>query len=162
MTVAAQDLRAMSRPELDELFRASPPGPLPDGRARGTALVFPGTFVDRVLGGLIRLLIWRGKTFRTDGGGTSLKNLISPFSVPLFRAEVYRADSWFSEGQAVILDYSRSSFLVRMIRDEIRRVDDGLYLGQVFWGKRRLILFMLEFPRAVAGGAAADSLPRGG
>lgn len=162
MTVTARDLRAMSRLELDELFRASPPGPLPEGPARGTALVFPGTFVDRVLGGLIRLLIWRGKTFRTDGDGTSLKNLISPLSLPLFQAEVYHADSWFSEGHAVILDYSRSSFLVRMIRDEIRRVDDGLYLGQVFWGKQRLILFMLEFPNAVTGGAATDDPPRGG
>ncbi|MDZ7778988.1 MAG: hypothetical protein U5R14_03490 [Gemmatimonadota bacterium] len=159
MTVAARDLRNMSRQELDELFRASPPGPVPNGRARGSALVFPGTAVDRVIGGLIHLLIWRGKTFRTDGEGTSLKNLISPFSVPLFRAEVYPSESWFAEGQAIILDYSKSSFLVRMIRDEIRRVGEGLYLGQVFWGKRRLILFMLEFPRAVAEGAGADTLP---
>ncbi len=75
---------------------------------------------------------------------------------------MYPDESWFGDGEAVILDYSESSVLVRMIRDEIRKVGDGLYLGQVFWGKRRLILFMLEFPRAVAGGAADDSLPRGG
>jgi hypothetical protein len=32
-----------------------------------------------------------------------------------------------------------------MIRDEIRQVAPGVYLGQVFWGKKRIALFMLEF-----------------
>jgi hypothetical protein len=161
MTITARDLRAMSRRELDDLFRASPPGPVPHGRARGTALILPGTFIDRALGGLIRLLAWRGKNFRAEGDGTALKNLISPLSVELFRAEVYVDESWFAQGPAVILDYSRSSFLVRMIRDEIRSVGEGLYLGQVFWGKRRLILFMLEFPRPVPAGPDAAQLRTG-
>lgn len=146
MTVAATELRSRSRRELDEIFRASPPGALPAGRSRGTALVLPGTFADRVVRGLIRLLVWRGKMFRSEGNGTYLKNLISPLSLELFRAEVYEGDSWFDGGRTIVLDYSKSSILVRMIRDEIRRVGDGVYLGQVFLGRKRVILFMLELP----------------
>jgi hypothetical protein len=146
MTITATDLRSRSRGELDEIFRASPTGPLPTGRSRGTALVFPGTLADRIVGGLIRLLVWRGKMFRSGETGTYLKNLISPLSLELFRAEVYEDDSWFDDRRAIVLDYSKSSFLVRMIRDEIRSVGDGMYLGQVFLGRKRVILFMLEFP----------------
>lgn len=143
--VTPGDLRRMSRDELDALFRASPAGPVPEGPSRGTALVVPGSWVDRVLGGLVRALVWRGKVFRRDEEGASLRNLISPLSLRLFEARVYPDESWFSGGPAVILDYTDSSFLVRRIRDEIRQVGDGLWLGQVFWGRRRLILFMLEF-----------------
>ena len=89
--------------------------------------------------------MWKGKFFRRDDQGSSLKNLISPFGIHLFEAKVFEDDSWFADGEAVILDYSKSSFLVRKIRDEIRQVAEGLYLGQVFWGKKRILLFMLEF-----------------
>lgn len=146
MTMTATDLRSKSRDELDYIFRASPAGTLPTGRSHGTALVLPGTLADRIVGGLIRLLVWRGKMFRSGETGTYLKNLISPLSLELFRAEVYEDDSWFDDRRAIVLDYSKSSFLVRMIRDEIRSVGDGVYLGQVFLGKKRVILFMLEFP----------------
>lgn len=159
MTVTAEALRSMSRQELDDLFRASAAGPVPRGRARGTALIVPGTFIDRILRGLIRLLVWRGKSFRTAGDRTFLKNLISPLSVELFRAEVYVDDSWFDAGPTVVLDYSESSFLVKMIRDEIRLVGDGLYLGQVFLGRRRVILFMLEFPRVVTAESGVATPP---
>jgi len=146
MTVTAEGLRRMSRRELDDLFRSSPAGPVPDGRARGTALVLPGRWIDPLIQGTLRLLVWRGKAFRTDGGAGHLRNLISPFSLRLFEARVYRDRSWFDGAEAVILDYSKSSVLVRPIRDEIRQVRPGLYLGQVFLGRRRVILFMLEFP----------------
>jgi hypothetical protein len=109
--------------------------------------------------GLIRLLVWRGKTFRSGRSGTYLKNLISPLSLELFRAEVYEDDSWFDDGRAIVLDYSKSSFLVRMIRDEIRSVGNGVYLGQVFLGRKRVFLFMLEFPEPVADDATADAAP---
>jgi len=157
------DLRRMKRAALDDVFRRSPPGPVPDGRARGTAIVFPGSWFDRLFQGFARLLIWRGKAFQTRDGAGTLKNLIGPFSNHLFEARVYTDESWFSDGKAVILDYSKSSFLVRSIRDEIRLVGERLYLGQVFWGRTRIALFMLEFPpvpggsRAAAPGAPPDS-----
>ena len=146
----AADLLGMSRDRLDEVFRTSPAGQIPEGRSRGTAIVFPGSWIDRIVRGIVRVFWWKGKVFRRDNASgeerNSLKNLISPFAIRLFEANVYRENSWFADGEAIILDYSKSSFLVRKIRDEIRQVTEGLYLGQVFWGKKRIILFMLEFP----------------
>lgn len=154
----ARDLLRMSGTQLDDVFRRSPAGPLPTGESRGTPIVVAGSWLDGVLRPLIRLLAWKGKVFqRADVRGRgSLKNLIGPFGFRLFEAEVYRDESWFDEGPAIVLDYSNSSFLVRRIRDEIREVAAGLYLGQVFWGKRRILRFMLEFPqsRREAGSSA--------
>jgi hypothetical protein len=36
--------------------------------------------------------------------------------------------------------------LLKWIRDEIREIAPGTYLGKVYWGKKRLIDFVLEFP----------------
>lgn len=147
MKVKPVDVQARSRAELDDIFRGSPAGAIPEGRARGTAMLFPGTAVDRVLSSLIRALVWKGKVFRP--GSRDLKNRLGPFGMPLIRAEVYEADSWFAPGPAIILDYSRSSIVARWIRDEIREVTPGFYLGQVFLGRRRIALFTLEFPATV-------------
>jgi mono/diheme cytochrome c family protein len=143
----------MGRDELDDLFRRCPPGPIPAGQARGTAIVLPGSWFDRFLCALIRALIWKGKVFSPKSG--DLRNLIGPFAFRIIRAKVYQDQSWFATGPAIILDYSRTSFVAGMIRDEIRQVAPGLYLGQVYWGKRRIALFMLEFPTSATttGGA---------
>jgi hypothetical protein len=133
----------MSRSQLDQLFRDSPPGPIPTGRARGTAILLPGTVIDRAIAALVRVLIWKGKVFSSATG--DLKNRIGPLGTPLIRARVYQDQSWFAPGPATILDYSQTSLVARMIRDEIRQVGPGVYLGQVYWGKRRIALFMLEF-----------------
>jgi hypothetical protein len=140
---APQAIARMARQELDRLFRQSPAGPIPAGRARGTAIVLPGSPLDRVISSLIRAFIWKGKVFDPRTG--DLKNRMGPLGTLLIRARVYQERSWFADGQAVILDYSKTSLVARMIRDEIRQVSPGLYLGQVYWGKRRIALFMLEF-----------------
>ncbi|HTC22757.1 MAG TPA: hypothetical protein VK688_00260 [Gemmatimonadales bacterium] len=140
-----QAIMQMSRAGLDELFRKSPSGPVPVGRARGTAIVLPGSALDGVVAGLIRALVWKGKVFSPETG--DLRNLIGPLGWHLIRARVYEDQSWFASGRAIILDYSRTSFVARKIRDEIRLVRPGLYLGQVYWGKSRIALFMLEFPQ---------------
>jgi len=134
----------MSRAQLDELFRGSPPGPIPVGRARGTAIVFPGSALDGLVAALVRALVWKGKVFTPATG--DLRNRIGPFGVRVIRARVYQDQSWFANGPAIILDYSQTSLVARMIRDEIRQIGPGVYLGQVYWGKRRIALFMLEFP----------------
>src|SRR5690606_17972513 len=105
----------------------------------------PGTGLDRLLAALVRALVWKGKVFRPET--SDLKNLLTPLGVPGIRAHVSVADSWFVRGErAVVLDYSRTSLVARLIRDEIREVAPGLYLGQVYWGRRRVLRFMLEFP----------------
>ena len=43
MAVTLGDLTTMSLTELDDLFRQSPMGEIPDGDAQGTAIVAPGT-----------------------------------------------------------------------------------------------------------------------
>jgi hypothetical protein len=133
----------MSRDELDRLFRDSPAGPIPAGRARGTAILLPGSAIDRAIAALVRVLVWKGKVF--SSATADLKNRIGPLGTPLIRALVYEDKSWFAQGPAIILDYSKTSLVARMIRDEIRQVAPGVYLGQVFWGKKRIALFMLEF-----------------
>lgn len=143
MNVRASDLRSRSKDELDDLFRSADPGPIPEGISRGTAIIAPGSWLGGLLAGLVRLFWWKGKIFRPKS--RDLKNRISPLGIPLIRAEVYEDRSWFDERNAIILDYSKSSLVARKIRDEIRQVGAGLYLGQVFWGRKRLILFMLEF-----------------
>ncbi|SRR6266545_346685 len=140
-----QSIARMPRAELDALFRQSPPGPIPTGRARGTAIVFPGSPLDRLVAGLIHALCWKGKVF--SPATQDLKNLIGPLALHLIRAKVYEDQSWFASGRAIVLDYSHTSLVAKMIRDEIRQVRPGLYLGQVYWGKRRIALFMLEFPQ---------------
>ena len=148
MTVETSDTTTMSRAELDDLFRASPAGPIPAGPARGRAIFLPGSVLDRALAALVRALFWKGKIFSPET--RDLKNRVGPFGTPLIRAEVYQDESWFADGPAIILDYSRSSIVARKIRDEIRQVRPGFYLGQVFWGKRRIALFTLEFPTGAA------------
>ena len=57
-----------------------------------------------------------------------------------------RDQSWFDQKECIVLDYSKTSLLAQWIRDEIREVAPGIYLGMVYWGKKRLIDFALEFP----------------
>ena len=43
MALDVQELFTKSREQLDELFRNAESGPIPDGAAKGTALIAPGT-----------------------------------------------------------------------------------------------------------------------
>jgi hypothetical protein len=142
-------LSAMSPSELDELFKRSPAGPIPEGEAKGTAIVWPGTFWTRWIARLVRGLAWQGKVFtRHPDGSATLVNRVSAARIPAIVARVYYAESWLDGKQVIVLDYSKTSLLARKIRDEIRLVDESgkLYLGKVWWGKKRLIDFALDFP----------------
>ena len=44
-----------------------------------------------------------------------------------------------------MLDYSQTSIVAHWIRDEIRLVSPGLYLGVVFWDRRKILNFALQF-----------------
>ena len=139
------DLLKLGKDELDELFRQSPAGELPDGDADGILLIAPGTEISGIASKIIHLVAWRGKVFRRDKG--DLKNKILPLGVKAVRAKVYKAPSWFDGKETVVLDYSKTSFLARKVRDEIREVSPGVYLGLVFWGRDKIALFALKFTR---------------
>lgn len=139
------DLMKMSQSQLDDLFKQSPAGPIPNGEALGTAIIAPGTELETEAAKLIHLLAWQGKVF--DAAAGELRNKILPMGLKAIIAKVYQGDSWFDGKPCIVLDYSQTSLIAHYIRDEIRLVGDGAYLGIVYWGKKKLINFALKFPQ---------------
>ena len=135
MSVSVVDLLSMSHDELDELFRASPAGPIPVGEG--------DTPVSDKAAKLAHLIAWKGKVFDPERG--ELRNEIGPTGAHAIRAKVYYAESWFDQKEAIILDYRETSLVAHWIRDEIRLVAPGLYLGIVFWDKHKILNFALHF-----------------
>ena len=114
MAVTLNDLTSMSQAELDDLFRRSPMGDIPDGDAQGTAIVAPGSEVEGPVLWLARWLAWQGKVFDRSRG--TLLNKVGPLGLHLIRASVYVAPSWFDNQPAIILDYSKTSLLARKVQ----------------------------------------------
>ena len=139
----AAQLMKMSQQELDDLFKASPSGPIPDGEAKGTAIIAPGTIYSKEIAEFINFFAWQGKTF--DGKRGVLVNRISVLGLNAIVAEVYKDASWLDGKECIVLDYSKTSMVAHWIRDEIRLIAPNLYLGKVYWDKDRLVDFCLEF-----------------
>jgi hypothetical protein len=91
---------------------------------------------------------WQGKVFDPEKG--VLRNKITPFGLNAILAKVYKGESWLDGKECIVLDYSETSLLAHWIRDEIREVAPRTYLGKVYWSKKRLVDFALEFPGALA------------
>jgi hypothetical protein len=144
ITYDVAKLLSMTQEQLDELFKASPPGDIPNGEAEGTAIIAPGTRYSEHVAKIINQFGWQGKVF--DGKKGLLKNKILPFGVEAIIAKVYKDASWLDGKECIVLDYSDTSLLAHWIRDEIRLIGPSLYLGKVYWGKNRLIDFCLKFP----------------
>jgi hypothetical protein len=140
----ATALMKMSQVELDDLFKASPAGEIPNGEAKGTAIIAPGTVFTTELAEFVSLFSWQGKNF--DGKHGVLSNRISVFGLNAIIAEVYKDASWLDGKECIVLDYSKTSLVAHWIRDEIRLVAPNFYLGKVYWEKKRLIDFCLQFP----------------
>lgn len=136
-------LLAMSQAELDDLFTKSPAGPIPDGSAKGTAIIAPGTVYSQEIAEAINLFTWQGKTFDAKRG--VLTNKVSIIGFNAIVAEVYKGESWMDQKECIVLDYSKTSMVAHRIRDEIRQIGSNFYLGKVYWGQKRLIDFCLEF-----------------
>ena len=143
MTITVPDLLKMSQAQLDDLFTKSPPGEIPDGEANGTAIIAPGTTYTAEIAEFINHFAWQGKTFDAKKG--VLRNRILPFGLNAIIAKVYKAPSWLDGKECIVLDYSETSLLAQWIRDEIRLIAPRLYLGKVYWSKKRLIDFAIEF-----------------
>ena len=136
-------LLSMSQAELDELFSKSPTGNIPNGEGEGTAIIAPGTSYSKNLAKFVSHFAWQGKVFDAKKG--QLKNKILPFGLNAIIAKVYKAPSWLDNKECIVLDYSETSLLAQWIRDEIREIEPKLYLGKVYWDKKRLIDFALKF-----------------
>jgi hypothetical protein len=145
MTMAydANQLLAMSQAQLDDLFRSSPAGDIPNGAANGTAIIAPGTRYCAPIAEIINHFGWQGKVF--DAANGSLKNRILAFGLEAIIAKVYKGPSWLDAKECIVLDYSQTSIVAQRVRDEIRLISPGFYLGKVYWNKDRLIDFSLQF-----------------
>ena len=143
MPYDAKQLLAMSQEQLDDLFRASPAGDIPNGAANGTAIIAPGTRYCVTIAEIINHFGWQGKVF--DAANGFLKNRILAFGVEAIIAKVYKGPSWLDGKECIVLDYSQTSIVAQRVRDEIRLLSPGFYLGKVYWGKDRLIDFCLQF-----------------
>jgi hypothetical protein len=143
MAITVPDLLKMSQTQLDELFTKSPTGDTPDGEAKGTAIIAPGTTYSEDIAEFINHFAWQGKVFDSQKG--FLRNEILPFGLRAIIAKVYKAPSWLDNKECIVLDYSETSLLAHWIRDEIREIAPGIYLGKVYWDKKRLIDFALNF-----------------
>jgi len=143
MAYDATQLLAMSQAQLDELFSASPPGEIPNGPAKGTAIIAPGTRFSEPTAQVINLFGWQGKVF--DSAKGLLKNKILAFGFEAIVARVYKGPSWLDGKECIVLDYSDTSIIAHYVRDEIRLISPNFYLGKVYWAKERLIDFCLQF-----------------
>jgi hypothetical protein len=139
----AKQLLKMSQQELDALFSAHDAGPLPDGEAKGTAIIAPGTAGSEKIAELINIFGWQGKVFDAKAG--LLRNHILAIGLKAIIARVYKGPSLLDGKECIVLDYSDTSLVASHVRDEIRQIEPGLYLGKVYWDKGRLIDFSLDF-----------------
>src|SRR5215510_453862 len=131
------DLMKMSQKDLDELFKNSPAGDIPDGHCEGTVIVAPGTVLTPIKAKLTHLIGWQGKVFDRKNG--RLVNKILPQGRHAIVAEVYKDKSWYDGKECIAIDYSKTSMVAKWIRDEIRLIAPRTYLGVVFMGKKKTI-----------------------
>jgi hypothetical protein len=143
MAMDAKQLLKMSQQELDALFSAHDAGPLPDGEAKGAAIIAPGTAGSEKIAELINIFGWQGKVFDAKAG--LLRNHILAIGLKAIIARVYKGPSLLDGKECIVLDYSDTSLVASHVRDEIRQIEPGFYLGKVYWDKGRLIDFSLDF-----------------
>ena len=147
MAFDVPQLLQMSNQELDQLFSSSPAGDIPNGPAKGTAIIANGTQFSAEIAEFVNLFVWEGKTFDANKG--VLRNRILGIGLNAIVAKVYKAPSWFDNKECIVLDYSETSMVAHWIRDEIRLIGPNFYLGRVYWKQKSLIHFALQFQLAV-------------
>jgi hypothetical protein len=145
MAYDVAQLLAMSQKELDDLFSASEPGPIPDGQGDGTAIVAPGTTYSPEIANFVKRWAWKGKVFDAKAGLLINRIGWGWFGFKKIIAKVYKGSSWLDGKECIVLDYSDTSLVAQWIRDEIRLISPQLYLGKVYWDRKRLIDFALKF-----------------
>jgi hypothetical protein len=144
---SAQDLLAMSRDQLIELFKQGTVPVSPRGYSRGTAIFYPGTWRTVPLSKLTRL-IWQGKDYLEAG---FIRNRW--FGFDIFKGRSYVEESWLDGKPALILDYEGLSRPLSPLRDELRQIQPGLQLGRLYFKRphpRYVCHFALEVPGRTA------------
>src|SRR5713226_10385012 len=101
MTYDIPQLLSLSQAQLDELFTNSPAGEIPNGEAKGTAIIAPGTNYSAEIAQLINHFAWQGKIFDAKTG--TLKNRILAFGLQAIIAKVYKGSSWLDNKECIVL-----------------------------------------------------------
>jgi hypothetical protein len=143
MVIDVPTLLTLSDTQLNDTFRSGVADPIPDGSAKGTAIVANGTNFSPDIAESVSRFVWQGKTFDRSHG--VLRNRISAFGLNAIVAEVYKGQSLFDGKDCIVLDYSKTSLVASWIRDEIRLIAPKLYLGLVYAHNKPTIHFALEF-----------------
>ncbi|MCW8108936.1 hypothetical protein OPS25_10570 [Alteromonas ponticola] len=142
----------LNREELDDIYISHSAGSLPHGDTQGTAIV-AGSPRAKTFARFARALAWQGKVFDIFPPNFErgiLINKVLPAGLGMIVAKVYRDKSWMDGKETIVIDYSSTSILAKKVRDEIREIEDGLYLGKVWWGKKRILDFALNSHKARA------------
>jgi hypothetical protein len=143
MPYTIEDLMQMSTVQLNTVFQQAELGDIPNGKAKGTAIIAPGTLITKPIADIINEFAWQGKTF--DAASDTLVNRITFFGISAIQAEIYVRPSLFDGNDCIVLDYSENSTIVHWVRDEIRLIGPQMYLGIVYWKEEQTIYFALEF-----------------
>ena len=146
MAYDVPQLLQKSNQELDQLFSSTPAGDIPEGPAKGTAIIANDTPFSADIAEFVNVFVWEGKTFDAKKG--VLRNRILGLGLNAIVAKVYKAPSWLDNKECIVLDYSETSLVAQWIRDEIRLIDPNFYLGRVYWEQKPLIHFALQFQPA--------------
>ncbi|HEV8434919.1 MAG TPA: hypothetical protein VGR95_16025 [Thermoanaerobaculia bacterium] len=146
MPYDVSQLLAKTDAELDAMFTAADPGPIPNGPAEGTAIIANGTKFSPEIAKIVSLFAWQGKTFNRESDQfATLRNRITLLGIDAIVAEVYFGPSLLDGKQCIVLDYSKTSTVAERVRDEIRLIAGNTYLGRVYWDNKPTIHFALQF-----------------
>jgi hypothetical protein len=139
--LTAARLSEMSWSELDQIYRASQAGTIPEGYLPGRAIYNPCSRLAGVRSSVSRAL-WHGKAF--DACSATLVNQWSGFRA--IKAQVSYGPSWLDGKPSIIMDYRETSRIIwKDVRDEVREVAPGVYLGLMFKRKDCQPEFKLYF-----------------
>ncbi len=142
----------LNEAQLASIYAAGVSIPIPGGRSRGIALLFPNSGLTPLLAQVSRL-VWQGKVVDPVRG--TLVNRVVGF--PLIPAKVYEGESWFDDGRAIIIDYSDTSSSFFFMRDEVRRIADNLWLGRSYYRKGPRGKYVLTFAMDFSARGATDA-----
>ncbi len=113
--------------ELEQLYRQSPAGNIPDGYVQGRVVYCPAEPLAGTRARVTRL-VWHGKHLCATEGIMINQWL----GVRAIRARITYGPSWLDGKTSIILDYRDESRVWSDVRDEMREVAPGLYVGAMY------------------------------
>lgn len=124
MGYTPEQLLHMNESELTDLYKSSPPAPVPTQYTPGTVIFQPGSPITVPVARIMSNVSWQGKYF--PGNGQMVNKM---FYIPTIKAAIRSGESWIDGGPSTVYDYTDTSLIWMHYRDEVREVSPGVYLG---------------------------------